>query len=222
MPIRLDARLYAVACRATGAHTLCDIGSDHGKLACYMVQTGRAERAIATDISAASLKKADELIDETGLGDLVETRVGDGLDPVADGEADTVVIAGMGGDLIASILERGRRQGKVFARYVLSPNTHAERVREQLAVTGQTIVYDATAECAGKRYTVIATQAGEGDELDAMQTRFGKFFRSDPAFRAEAERELTLLESAVKDNPGAKGYIERAKELRAALKECAK
>lgn len=220
MPIRLDERLYTVACLAAGARTVCDIGCDHGKLACYMVQTGRAERAVATDISAPSLKKAEELIAETGLADLVTTRIGDGLDPIADGEADTVVIAGMGGDLIASILERATEQGKRFERYILSPNTHPERVREQVAKSGHVIVHDARTECAGKKYTVILTQAGEGESLDAMQMKFGKFFRVDPAFRAEAERELAVLERTVAENPDATGYIERAKELRAALGEC--
>ena len=97
MPIRLDERLTAAANLAAGGATVCDVGCDHGTLACYIVQTGRAERAIATDISAPSLKKAERLAEELGLTDLVETRVGDGLDPVADGEADVVVLAGMGG-----------------------------------------------------------------------------------------------------------------------------
>ena len=106
MPIRLDERLTAIAEQAAGVRTVCDVGSDHGKLACWLVQTGRAERAVATDISAPSLKKAERLAEELGLADLVETRTGDGLDPVADREADAVVIAGMGGDLGDGILER--------------------------------------------------------------------------------------------------------------------
>ena len=60
MPIRLDERLTAVAELAAGAKVLCDVGCDHGKLACYAVQTGRAESALATDISAPSLRKAAE------------------------------------------------------------------------------------------------------------------------------------------------------------------
>ena len=58
MPIRLDRRLNAIASLVLGRR-VCDVGSDHGKLACYLVQTGRAEYVVATDISAPSLRKAE-------------------------------------------------------------------------------------------------------------------------------------------------------------------
>ena len=203
MPIRLDARLAVVAELASGAVTVCDVGCDHGKLACWLVETGRAERAIATDISLPSLKKAEVLAEHLGVSDLVETRAGDGLDPVLDGEADTVVIAGMGGDLIARILERAHAEGKRFGRLVLSPNTHPER-----------------AECGGKAYTVIATREGEGDRLDGLQLLFGKFFASDEGFALRARKEIAGIDALLKENPEAAALAGRKSLLEAALKEC--
>ncbi|MFR5833080.1 MAG: tRNA (adenine(22)-N(1))-methyltransferase [Acutalibacteraceae bacterium] len=218
MPIRLDRRLNAIASLVLGKK-ICDVGSDHGKLACYLVQTGRAECAIATDISAPSLQKAERLAAELGISDLVTTRVGDGLDPVTEDDVDTVVIAGMGGDLIAGILERGRQAGKDFEFYILSPNTHPERVREQICRMGHTIVYDGVAECAGKIYPVIKTMRGGEEKLDAMQLRFGKFFRTDEDFKAAAEKELDKLEAVLKGNPNAANLAGRAQLLRSALDE---
>lgn len=220
MPIRLDERLTAIAEQAAGVRTVCDVGSDHGKLACWLVQTGRAERAIATDISAPSLKKAERLAEELGLSDLVKTRAGDGLAPVADGEADAVVIAGMGGDLIAGILERAHAEGKRFPRFVLSPNTHPERVRGVLAEVGHRITGDFSAECAGKRYTVITTAEGEGEELSDAELKFGRFFRTDRDFVLAAGKELEALGAQLRLNPDATGLAERAAALREALKEC--
>ena len=222
MPIRLDERLTVAANLAAGGATVCDVGCDHGKLACYMVQTGRAERAIATDISAPSLKKAERLAEELGLTDLVETRVGDGLDPVADGEADVVVLAGMGGDLIARILERACAQGKRFSRFVLSPNTHPERAREAAGAAGHRIVADIAAECAGKYYPVIATKAGGAEKLSRSELLFGRFFAEDEDFPVRASRELSELENTLKQNPSASGLAERKALLEEALKECAK
>lgn len=219
MPIRLDERLTAVAELAAGAKVLCDVGCDHGKLACYAVQTGRAERALATDISAPSLRKAAELAEDTGVYDRVETRLGDGLDPVADGEADTVVIAGMGGDLIARILERAHAQGKTFPRLVLSPNTHPERVRAALAGTGYALTADMRVPCAGKAYTVIAAERGE-EPLGELQLLFGKFFATDEAFRAEAGREAEALGRTLAAHPEAAGLKEKKALLERALKEC--
>ncbi len=219
MPIRLDERLTAVAELAAGAKVLCDVGCDHGKLACYAVQTGRAESALATDISAPSLRKAAELAEDTGVYDRVETRLGDGLDPVADGEADTVVIAGMGGDLIARILERAHAQGKTFPRLVLSPNTHPERVRATLAGTGYALTADMRVLCAGKAYTVIAAERGE-ETLGELQLLFGKFFATDEAFRAEAGREAEELGRTLAAHPEAAGLKEKKALLERALKEC--
>ena len=220
MPIRLDERLTAVAELAAGAKVLCDVGCDHGKLACYAVQTGRAESALATDISAPSLRKAAELAEDTGVYDRVETRLGDGLDPVADGEADTVVIAGMGGDLIARILERAHAQGKTFPRLVLSPNTHPERVRAALAGTGYALTADMRVPCAGKAYTVIAAREGEGDRLDGLQLLFGKFFASDEGFALRARKEIAGIDALLKENPEAAALAGRKRLLEAALKEC--
>lgn len=222
MPVRLDERLAAVAALATGAGTVCDIGCDHGKLACYMVQTGRAERAIATDISAPSLRKAEQLAAETGVYDRMQTRQGDGLDPVLAGEADTVVIAGMGGDLIARILERACAQGKRFKKLVLSPNTHPERVREVLAKEGYTLTADSVAECSGKPYTVIAAEEGGGESLSELQLAFGKFFASDAAFARRAAERLSELDTMLGENPDAAGFKEKKALLERALKECGK
>lgn len=193
MPVKLDERLYAAAvlCRPVEGGRFCDVGCDHGKLACHLAALG-AGKVIATDISRPSLAKAVLLAEKFGVSDVVETRAGDGLDVVADGEADVVVIAGMGGDTIAEILARAAEQGKIFRRYVLSPNTHPEKARATLAATGYRITEDFTVRAAGKDYVLIAAERGE-ESLDDRQLLFGKFFRTDATFPARARAETDLL-----------------------------
>lgn len=201
MPVKLDERLYAAAvlCRPVEGGRFCDVGCDHGKLACHLAALG-ADRVIATDISRPSLSKAVLLAEKFGVSDVVETRAGDGLDVVENGEVDVVIIAGMGGDTIAEILSRAAEQGKTFRRYVLSPNTHPEKARAALSATGYCITEDFAVHAAGKDYVLVAADRGE-ESLDGLQLLFGKFFRSDAAFPSRARAEKSVLESKLGSAP---------------------
>lgn len=197
MPIRLDERLTAVVARIPYG-SVADVGCDHGKLGYYLVSTDRATNVIATDISVPSLNKAKELARENGVSHLIETRAGDGLAPIASGEVDTVVIAGLGGDVIADILSRAREEGKEFAHFVLSPNTHPEKVRDELARFGHLIMSDGLTECANRYYTIISstnTRALAREELDCYQRVYGKFYDEDPVFKKRGEEELRCMKN---------------------------
>lgn len=205
MPVKLDARLNAIAtlCRPVEGGTFADIGCDHGKLACHLAGLS-AKKVIATDISLPSLAKAAALADKFGATDRVETRAGDGLDIISPEEAETVVIAGLGGDTIARIVGRAEEQGKRFSRYILSPNTHPEKVRALLVSSGLRITDDAVVREGGKDYPVIAAVRGE-DSLDELQLLFGKFFAEDPDFPERARREAELLGRALTNAPAEAG-----------------
>lgn len=217
MLIRLDERLGAIA-KLVDYGTVADVGCDHGKLGFYLLGTDRASKVIATDISEGSLQKASRLAFENDLD--METRLGDGLAPVADGEADTVVIAGLGGDVISEILIRARADGKKFANYVLSPNTHPEKVRRELAAQGHRIVFDDVIECAGKRYTLIKSQTGSG-ELDELQIAFGAFYKENAGFLKSAKEELAYKERILSEHSSPE-LEKRVNMLKAAIKnaEC--
>ena len=194
MPIRIDERLTAIATLVKGG-TVADVGCDHGKLGYYLVSTDRAEKVIATDISAPSLQKAQELAFDNGVSHLMETRLGDGLSPIKSNEADTVVIAGLGGDVMAEILSSARLYGKEFDHFVLSPNTHPEKVRRELAHSNHTIVTDNLTECAGKYYTIISTQLNKDykETLDDEQIVYGKFFTTDEVFKKRTLEEIATM-----------------------------
>ena len=194
MPIRIDERLTAIATLIKGG-TVADVGCDHGKLGYYLVSTDRAEKVIATDISAPSLQKAQELAFDNGVSHIMETRLGDGLSPIKSNEADTVVIAGLGGDVMAEILSSARIEGKEFDHFVLSPNTHPEKVRRELAHSHHTIVTDNLTECAGKYYTIISTQLNKDykETLDDEQIVYGKFFTTDEVFKKRTLEEIATM-----------------------------
>ncbi|MBR5173755.1 MAG: SAM-dependent methyltransferase, partial [Clostridia bacterium] len=175
--------------------TVADVGCDHGKIGYYLVSTDRAERVVATDISAPSLQKAYELAFDNGVSHLMETRLGDGLSPIKSNEVDTVVIAGMGGDVMAEILSSARLEGKEYKHFILSPNTHPEKVRRELAKANHIIVTDNLTECAGKYYTIISTELNcdYKENLDDEQIVYGKFYETDPVFAKRTREEIATM-----------------------------
>ena len=215
MPIRLDQRLTSIA-NLVDYGKVADVGCDHGKLGYYLVSTDRASEVIATDISAPSLAKAEELAKENGVSDIMSARLGDGLGCVESEEVDTVIIAGLGGDVIANILSRARVEGKTFQHFLLSPNTHPEKVRREIILSRHTIVYDDLLEVAGKVYTIIKTQKGES-KLDEEQIKYGAFFKTNPNFSVIAKKDIQSLENIYRNNPSASELKDKIDALKDAL-----
>lgn len=220
MPIRLDQRLTTIA-NLVDYGKVADVGCDHGKLGYYMVSTDRASEVIATDISAPSLAKAEELAKENGVSDIMQTRLGNGLECVNSEEVDTVIIAGLGGDVIANILLRANEQGKAFSHFLLSPNTHPEKVRRAIVACGHTVVYDDVMECAGKIYTIIKTRKGDS-YLDDEQIMYGVFFKTNPNFAFFAKKELNNLENIHRNNREATELKSKIDALKSALDKTSK
>lgn len=101
----LAPRLCTVAELVPPGARLVDVGTDHAYLPAYLLGKGRIPSAIGTDIRPGPLARARETAERYGLEEQLSLRLCDGLAGVADCEADAVVVAGMGGETILSILE---------------------------------------------------------------------------------------------------------------------
>lgn len=124
--IKIISMLPEIVCAA-------DIGCDHGRLGAYLIQSGRARRVIATDISVNSLNKARVLAHRLKIEDKMQFRVGDGLKPILNDEAQAVIIAGMSGLTIAHIMEDSLSEKTVF---ILQPMSEAYKLRVWLGRMG--------------------------------------------------------------------------------------
>jgi len=167
--ISLDPRLSKIA-EMLGTCSVCaDIGSDHGRLGAFLLQNGQCSKVYLTDISAPSLDKARKLCALIGFKDEVQFRVGDGA-LALDAKADKVVIAGMGGETIADIIENsdGRLEGAVL---LLQPNVAAPQLRRRLNKAGWKIVDEALAKDGRRIYPIIkavqGVQALSEEEIEA-------------------------------------------------------
>lgn len=133
---------------------LCDVGTDHSKLAVYAVSEGRAPFAYATDLRKGPLSAADRLIQKHGLCDKIITMLSDGfLDiPAPAFEAtDCFVIAGMGGELIANIIG-GRHTDKYM---VLQPMSAVNELIEYLSQNGYAVLKRVFCRDGDKIYTAM-------------------------------------------------------------------
>lgn len=137
---------------------VADIGTDHAYIPIYTVLNRICKKCLAADLRKGPLEMALANIKRHGLEDRIETRLGNGLNPVALTECDVIVIAGMGGPLIRDILETSPEKARKAQILLLQPNSAAEALRKWLYETGFDIVEEKLVQDAGKQYCVLRTK----------------------------------------------------------------
>ena len=138
-----------------------DVGCDHGYVSMYLVQSGIAKRAIAMDVRKGPLAMAAGNIESMGLSGSIETRLSDGLAQLNPGEADSLVIAGMGGKLMISILEKKSLLDLGIRSAVLQPQSDIDEFRQFLRDNGFEIVDERIVLEDGKYYFPMRVEVRE-------------------------------------------------------------
>lgn len=127
--IKLSQRLQAIADFVPQGARVADVGTDHGFLPCYLAQNNQAVKVYACDINEQPLALAQKNVADYNVGEIVSTRLGNGLAVIEPGEVDVVTIAGMGGSLMIEILDAAPLVVDKLNRIILQPNVGAEAVR---------------------------------------------------------------------------------------------
>ena len=196
--IFMNLRLNKLAEMVDPGSRLADIGTDHAYLPIKLVQEGKVAFAIASDVAAGPLQNAKTDIAEAGLGQQIETRLGSGLETLKDEDRiDTVVIAGMGGKLMVSLLEEAAGRGKYYPTLILEPNIGENRVRQWLEEHDYQIVAEDLVAEAGHTYELIkAKQTGKKHSLTAKEKDFGPLLlkQKGPVFLAKWTRQLAYYQ----------------------------
>lgn len=161
--MKLKPRLAAIAKMIPAGTKVADIGTDHAYLPVYLVLQGHIAFAVAGETHDGPFQSARETIERLALGHHIDLRRGDGLHILRPGEVEVVVIAGMGGTTITSILAAVPAVAQRLQRLVLQPMTGAGEVRRWLLQHGWALVEESLAEEDGKLYEIIAAApAGVG------------------------------------------------------------
>lgn len=215
--MKLSNRLEMVVSFVKDGESAADIGTDHGHVPVELVKRGIVKRALAMDVRKGPLSKAEENIAAAGMKEKVETRLSDGVRKLAAGEADSVIIAGMGGELVIHILEDGRHVWDSVEQWVLSPHSEIHKVREWLWNHGFPIVKEDMVYEDGKFYTVLDVRKRQEDSHTAgseKMFRYSTYLRKtkNPVFieylKDEEAKLLSLKENLMKQAE----HSERARE----------
>ena len=172
---QLDNRLKLCADFVRNGAKLADIGTDHAYLPVWLCRIGRCPCAIAADINPEPLKRGQSTIIESGMSGRIETRLSDGLKEIKSDEADDIVIAGMGGELIAKILSECSFATDSSKHFILQPMTKSEVLIAWLCENGFKILKQDCCVASGKCYTVIlAEYSGEKHIADELYCYLGE------------------------------------------------
>ncbi|MCP1109451.1 tRNA (adenine(22)-N(1))-methyltransferase [Ohessyouella blattaphilus] len=169
----LSKRLQMLADFARPGSVVADVGTDHGYLPIYLVENKICPRALGMDINVGPLEKAREHVGEAGLSASIELRLSDGLEKLAPGEAEGVIISGMGGALVLRILEASKEVVDALDYLILQPQSELKKVRERLADLGLMISDEGMVEEAGKFYTALFVEKGPEKTYSSWEHQYG-------------------------------------------------
>lgn len=224
--MKLSKRLEMVAALVPRGCRLADIGTDHGYVPIYLVQKGQISHAIAMDVRSGPLRRARAHIERYDLTGHIEIRLSDGLKELQAGEADTVVIAGMGGELMIRILEAGKHVWNSISTWVLAPQSELHKVRHYLQQQGFVIAEETMLAEEGKYYTVMRVERGNMQYTREIDFLYGKYLLDcrHPVLKSFLKKEmrqteviLTRLEEQSSKNAGWRR--EELKRVLAQMKE---
>ncbi|WP_283607217.1 class I SAM-dependent methyltransferase [Faecalispora anaeroviscerum] len=190
---QLDPRLQLCADFVRTGAKMADIGTDHAYLPVWLEKQGRIRSAVAVDVRTGPLRKAEENLKRYQT-EKISVRLSDGLAKILPEEADDIVIAGMGGELIARILSEApwvRREGK---RLILQPMTCARELRDYLLQNGFSVLREEAVESRGHVYSVMLMcwQPAQ-TEVGELYPYIGILRPNTPAARTYIEKQGTAL-----------------------------
>ena len=199
----ISKRLELVASFVPQGAILLDVGSDHAYLPIDLVEKDLIERAIAGEVVEGPYQSSVKNVEAHGLKEKIQVRLANGLAAFEDADQVSVItIAGMGGRLIARILEEGLDKLANVERLILQPNNREDDLRIWLQEHGFQIVAECILEEAGKFYEILVVEAGQM-KLSASDVRFGPFLSKEvsPVFVQKWQKEAAKLEFALSQIP---------------------
>ena len=190
--IKLSPRLEAVASFVKTCNCAADIGTDHGFIPVYLLQNGLCKKAIASDINEGPLQSAVRTAHTYSVSKKIDFVCRPGLDGIDAGEADTVIIAGMGGETIVEILKAAPWIKDCGTHIILQPQSKYELLQQYLYSNGfeaecAKLVYD-----SGRLYIVLSVKY-TGNAVEKDITYFADKLENDPLISDYASLHLKKL-----------------------------
>ncbi len=171
----LDNRLALCSDFVRCGARVADIGTDHAYLPVWLCRIGKCPSAIAADINHAPLQRGIDTINHYNMSDKITARLSSGLQNINADEADDIVIAGMGGELIAKIINDCSFAKDSSKHFILQPMTKSEVLIKWLCENGYEILKQDCCTASNKCYTVLLVKyCGKTEEKNEDFYYMGK------------------------------------------------
>ncbi|MFA9423952.1 MAG: tRNA (adenine(22)-N(1))-methyltransferase TrmK [Sedimentibacter sp.] len=167
-------RLECIKSMVDKCNTAADIGTDHGYVAEMLLNDNTCQHVIATDLNEGPLNRAIEYLTLRDLHPKCDFRLGSGLTVLNENEADTIIIAGMGGELIADILQSSKNISNEIMQIILQPMTAAEKLRRYLCENGFKIIDEKLVKEYHHFYFIIKAEPGTSELQDEIYYEFSR------------------------------------------------
>ncbi|KMT21667.1 tRNA (adenine(22)-N(1))-methyltransferase [Clostridium cylindrosporum] len=199
--MNLSIRLKAIVDLIDEKASVADIGTDHGYIPIYLMENKLASKVIASDINKGPIDIAIKNLKEHNITLGVETRLGPGLKTLSKGEVDVAIIAGMGGNLIASILEDSIDIAKEFNYIILQPAQHQEVLRKYLYESGFKIITEKVVFDSDKYYHTMKVTKGNDTQYENevhYYTGRGELNTRSNDFKGYINEKIKSMEKIIK------------------------
>ncbi len=202
--MQLSARLEKLIELAGSGSCAADIGTDHGMVPIELVRRGLFERAVAGDLRERPLSAASVHVRQAGLAERISLRLGDGLHVLSPGEADVILISGMGGALMQRMLGECRETAASAARLILSPQSEIPAFRSFLQKNGFRITDEAIVFEDGKFYVLMTAEPGRQAPWRKAERLYGKHLlkAGGETVKAYLERRIAVLQEILRNIEG--------------------
>ena len=187
----LTERLLAVASMISGTK-VADIGTDHGKLLVYLAINNRLEYGIGSDVNEGPAESCYRNVCKYGYQNIIQTRVGDGLDTISENEVESIVIAGMGGELILKILKSNLNVAHSAKELILQPMTNIPRLISGLGDLGFVVTDGRLAKEKDKLYQIFKVEKGENTQNNILDYYISPVYKrnNEPLLPELLKREI--------------------------------
>ncbi len=219
--IRPGGRLDTIASMVRPGCVAADVGTDHAYLAILLTGSGRARKVIASDVRRGPVRKAEANVRLAHMEERILVRLADGLSGIEADRPDDIIIAGMGGETIASILAASPYVKREGVRLLLQPMTKASHLRQYLISEGFAIDEERLAEEEGRIYQIMACRwCGVGEKYTPLELLCGRQTARDDLTRRHYEKVGDYLADRLNGKRSAGENTEAEEELLCELANC--
>lgn len=194
----MDNRLLTCAEFVRKNSKVVDVGTDHAYLACYLAKKDSIESVIACDVNEKPLKMAQRTVIENNLQDRVKLILSNGLEKISKEEADDIIIAGMGGELILSIILSCSWSKDSNKHFIVQPMTQTPLLRKELYKNGFEIVKEKAVYENKHHYTIMLCRySGDIKEITEEFSIIGLLNNDETSSKQYCEFQINKLKKIV-------------------------